>query len=194
MAARAKIQKEKGAEPDKLEEEVAQALYELESSASEIRAELRELVISSAKEIETKGGKKAIVVFVPFRLLQKYHRVQTRLVREMEKKFSGRHVIIIAHRRIIPRERKGHRLFRQRRPRSRTLTAVHESILEDVVYPTEIVGQRLRYKVDGSRTLKVMLDPKDQQNAEYKVDTFESVYKKITGKEVSFEFPVIASE
>jgi small subunit ribosomal protein S7e len=35
------------------------------------------------------------------------------------------------------------------------LTAVHEKILDDLVYPTEIVGKRTRVKVDGSKTIKV---------------------------------------
>lgn len=191
MASR-KIQKADGAKPDTFEEHVAQSLADLESSGSEIKAELRELFISSAKEIECPGGKTAVVLFVPYRLLQKFHKIQTRLVRELEKKFSGKPVIIIAQRRILPREKKGSRLHKQRRPRSRTLTSVHEQILDDLVFPTEIVGKRTRYKVDGSRLLRVMLDPKDQQNAEYKTNTFQSVYKKLTGKDVVFEFPVTA--
>ena len=38
------------------------------------------------------------------------------------------------------------------------------------------------------RPLQVYLDPKEAPNVEYKVDTFATVYKKLTGKEVKFEF------
>lgn len=74
-------------------------------------------------------------------------------------------------------------------PSSRTLTAVHDAILEDLVYPAEIVGKRFRVKVDGSRLTKVHLDRGSQTTIEHKIPTFESVYKKLTGKEVTFEFP-----
>ncbi len=36
---------------------------------------------------------------------------------------------------------------------------VHEAILEDLVYPTEVVGKRVRYKTDASKTLKARLAP-----------------------------------
>lgn len=38
--------------------------------------------------------------------------------------------------------------------------------------------------------LQVYLDPKDRNTTEYKVDTFSGVYKRLTGKDVVFEFPV----
>jgi small subunit ribosomal protein S7e len=110
------------------------------------------------------------------------------LVRELEKKFSDRHVLIVAQRRIMPRPTR-HSREKQARPRSRTLTAVHESILDDLVFPTEIVGKRTKIRVDGSKSTKVFLDKKDATYLEYKLDTFASVYKKLTGKDVHFEFP-----
>ena len=68
------------------------------------------------------------------------------------------------------------------------MTAVHDAILEDIVYPVEIVGRRTRVKLD-SKVYKVFLDKKDQATTEHKLDTFSSIYKKLTGKAVAFEFP-----
>ena len=103
---------------------------------------------------------------------------------------SGRHVVIVGQRAILPKSVNRKEGGSGPRPRSRTLTTVHEAILEDIVYPTEIVGKRIRYKQDGTKTLKVLLDPKDQVNVETKLDTFTYVYNTLTHKDVAFEFPV----
>ncbi|GAX76943.1 hypothetical protein CEUSTIGMA_g4390.t1 [Chlamydomonas eustigma] len=186
-----KIVKERGAEPDEFEESVAQALFDLEATNQELKADLRDLYITSAREIDIHGTtRKAIIVHVPYRLLKAFHKIQQRLVRELEKKFSGKDVVLIANRRILPPSSTG---IATDRPRSRTLTAVHSAILDDLVYPTEIVGKRIRYRVDGSKVLKVFLDPKDRNSNEHKLETFANVYKKLTGKDIVFEYPVEAS-
>merc|ERR1712184_210125 len=102
------------------------------------------------------GGKKALVLFVPVPALSAYHKVQTKLTRELEKKFPDRHVIFLAERRILPKPSRTSRQV-QKRPRSRTLTAVHDKVLEDMVFPTEIVGKRVRYLVGGNKIQKVLL-------------------------------------
>lgn len=169
---------------------VAQALFDLEAQNNELKADLKDLYINGAQEVDISPSRQAVVIQVPFRLLKAFHKIQQRLVRELEKKFSGKDVVIVANRRINPVPKAG---FARARPRSRTLTAVHANLLEDLVYPTEIVGKRQRYRLDGSRILKVYLDPKDRNTTEYKLDTFAGVYKKMTGKEVTFEFPVAES-
>ncbi|KAH0839637.1 40S ribosomal protein S7 [Lanmaoa asiatica] len=174
--------------PDETETSLAQALVDLENNVPELKAELRPLQISAAREVDVRGGKKAIVVFVPVPQLKAFRKVQQRLTRELEKKFSDRHVVFVAQRRMLSKPTRNSRT-KQKRPRSRTLTSVHEKILEDLVFPTEIVGKRTRIAVDGSKLLKVVLDSKDATSLEYKLDSFSSVYRRLTGKDVVFEFP-----
>jgi len=183
-----KVVKAKGETVTEVDAQVARALLELEASAKDLAPELTDLFITAAKEVDAGGGKKAVVVFVPYRQHNKYKKIQSRLIRELEKKLS-KHVVIIAQRTILSknysRVKKG-----QLRPRSRTLTAVHNSVLDDLVYPTLIVGKRLRVRLDGSRLIKIHLDPKDSKEVDYKLKTFQAIYKKLTNKTVEFSFPI----
>ena len=87
MDATMKIKKAKGGSPDNFELTVAQELYNLQVSTAELKAELYGLHISAAKEVELAGGRQAIIIFVPFKQLKDYHKIQTRLINELEKKF-----------------------------------------------------------------------------------------------------------
>jgi small subunit ribosomal protein S7e len=177
--------------PTDLEKRLAQAYLDLEgANVGDMKGDLRPLQISAAREIDVKGGKKAIVIFVPVPQLKGYRRLHARcaarfdtsngrlthiiylisipyyplyspttsssysLTRELEKKFSERHVVFVAQRRTLPKPTRNSRV-KQKRPRSRTLTDVHDKILEDLVYPTDIVGKRTRVGIDGSKLLKV---------------------------------------
>ena len=187
--AHKKIVKNKGATPNEIEEEVAKALLDLEtSSTSDIKNDVRDILISTVKEVDVKAGRKATVIFVPYRAWKSVKKIHGRLIREMEKKLSKRHVVFTAERTILGKtfRRKGLTV----RPRSRTLTAVHESILEDIVGPTEIVGKRTRCRIDGSKMLKVFLDPvdKDKDNVGEKLQTFSVIYNKLTNKDATFQF------
>ncbi|KAL4945013.1 hypothetical protein BDV06DRAFT_209765 [Aspergillus oleicola] len=180
------------ANPSELETAIAGALFDLESNTSDLKATLRPLQFVSAREVEVGHGKKAVIVFVPVPLLQAFHKIQQRLTRELEKKFSDRHVLFVAQRRILPRPKRSvnsRTNQKQKRPRSRTLTAVHDAILDDLVYPVEIVGKRTRTKEDGSKTLKVILDEKERGGVDHRLDAYGEVYRRLTGRAVVFEFP-----
>nr|ACV20979.1 small subunit ribosomal protein 7 [Allodiplogaster sudhausi] len=184
-----KLVKPDGKPASEIEKQISNALADLEAN-SDIKQQLRELYIVGVKEVEI-SNKKSIIIFVPVPQLKQFQKVHARIVRELEKKLGGKHIVFIARRRILPKPQRGNKRVpqKQKRPRSRTLTAVHDAILNDIVYPAEIVGKRTRVKLDGKRIIKVHLDKTQQTTVEHKTETFSNIYKNLTGKDVVFEFP-----
>jgi len=172
--------------PSELESQICQYLVDLEASNKDLKMSLRDLGIVACREQDITPTKKVIVIFVPFRQLSRWQKIQSRVAVELEKKFSGQDVLFLAQRKVM----KLHDIKNNYpRPRNQTITSVHESILDDLVYPTKIVGKRLRFRVGGKRILKVYLDPKNSKEIEPKLQTYEAVYKKLTRKAVTFVFP-----
>jgi small subunit ribosomal protein S7e len=188
FTARQKIKKERGA-PSDLENQVAQAFVDLEINNEELRPTLKNLHIVAAREVRVNNSTAAIVVFVPYRLRELFRKNQVRLVCELEKKFSGQHVVLVAQRKIQDKEKHSNRKASkgQVRPRSRTLTAVHDAVLSDVVYPANISAKRTRYLMDGNKQIKVELE--NPYEVSEKLDTFSAVYAALTGKSASFSLP-----
>jgi len=182
-----KIRKPGPKGPDEFELKVAEELFKLEGASPDL-ARLEKLYILGAKEVAVDGSKSAAVIMIPYKFLQEFRKIQVKLVRELEKKLQGRHVIVVAHRTIFGKSYERNVKTKGPRPRSRTLTHVHEAILDDLCFPTEILGKRVRYKTDGSKVTKVFLAPRDQVNVEVKLETFATVYQKLTGKNVVFSF------
>ncbi|KDR22260.1 hypothetical protein L798_02365, partial [Zootermopsis nevadensis] len=182
-----KIVKSGGGEPDQFEIQISQALVELEVN-SDLKTQLRGLYITKAKEIEL-NGKKSIIIYVPIPQLKSFQKIQTRLVRELEKKFCGRHVVFIGERKILPKPtRKTRTKNKQKRPRSCTseflqsTLMISDSLSYDILENGYLFIIVFLVKLDGSQLIKVHLDKNQQTNIEHKVDTFASVYKKLTGR------------
>ena len=183
-----KIKKQGAA--SELEQQVAAELHGIEVNNKTLKGDLASLQITAARELNVPAtGKRAIVIFVPFNQLATYKKIQKALIEELEKKFSGAHVVIIAQRTILGKAYLRSVKTQGPIPRSRTIKAVQEATLDDLVFPTEIVGKRTRVHRDGSKILKVFLNPKDAVAVEGKLETFAEVYKALTNKDVVFTFP-----
>ena len=185
-AGPSKIRKPAQGKPSEFELRIAADIADVEAKVTDenVKAVLREVYFTEAKEVTSDEGKPCVVLTVPSKLLLKFreHQTHTKLVRELEKKLSGQHVVVVANRKIMAPSAAS-------RPKSRTLTAVHEALMEDVVHPLEIVGKRTRVS-RGAKLLKVLLDPKESSHYEGKLETFQTVYHKLTGKRAEFGFPV----
>jgi len=126
-------------------------LLDIENSQPEAQEELKNFTLHSVKEFEitsgTKKGKNAYLIFVPYHCHALLAKLQRKLVVELEKKVKGT-VFFVAKRTISSKWIKTHKS--QMRPRNRTLTAVYEAVLEDLVMPSTILGKRIRVRIDGS--------------------------------------------
>lgn len=171
-------------EPTELEKNVAQSIFDLEVNNKDLKTDLQPLKFTAAQEIAIKKtDKKAIVIFVPLIHIGNVQRSHTRLVRELEKKYS-KHIIIVGQRKA--ETRKMSKMIK--REYKHTLTAVHEALLEDVCFPVEVVAKRTRVRADGKITQRVFLDPKEEDAYKHKLATFDRVYKMLTGKRVKYQF------
>ena len=104
----------------------------------------------------------------------------------LEKKFRGSTVILTANRRILSKHQKARK--GQDRPRTRTLTSVHDAWLEEVVAPAHIAAKHTRLTAAGQRVIKVFLDPLDRDEIEDKLDAIAETYRRLTHKRIVFDF------
>merc|ERR1712048_97271 len=186
-----KMLKKGNAESSPIETQIGQAVLDIQNNAeASMKEQLMQLHMVGAKEFDV-GGRNAIVISVPAPQVPAWRKIQEKLVRELEKKFSNKHVIIVGHRKIMPEEKRkaSANCYKQKRPISRSIKQVHENVLEDIVFPSIIIGKRIRHKTDNKSFIKAFLNKSTQGDTEHKTATFSAVYKRLTGKNVLFEFP-----
>jgi len=189
MSHKAKFFKGAATNPTQLEETIAQAIYDLENSSSEWKNDLKDFYIVNAKEVDFtpkgKKGRNVYLVYIPFPCLKLAQKIHKRFVPELESRLKA-FCMFVAKRTIQSKWKKTHKS--QKRPNSRTLTAVHEAVLEDLLLPTTLIGKRIRHRLDGSTVTKCILDQNDRDVVEDKLDAIAHIYKRLTTKDIVFEF------
>ena len=166
---------------------MAKALYDLELKHKTLKSCLPRFHINTAKEVESaRFSKKGLVVFYPLRYLMLVRKIQKTLTAELEKRFAGRVVVLVAQRKITKRPNDVYKL--QKVQRSRTSTAVNEAILNDLLAPCDIVARRWKCNTDGNKQLKVFLDSRDKRRTSGRIGLIQYLYKKLTHRTVSIGF------
>jgi small subunit ribosomal protein S7e len=162
-------------------------LTRIQENDQSIKKDLENLKIENANEISIGSDKRCYLVQVNEASVKSLHNVHTDIVKKLEEHFSTP-VVIVPFRKKI-----NGKLFRKFRgskvPRDKTLSAVYDAYLEDLVYPATIVGKRVRYPNGKSRVYKVFVDPIDKDTIEYKVNAIVACYKGLTNRDLTIEFP-----
>lgn len=162
-------------------------LTRIQENDQSIKKDLENLKIENANEISVGGDKRCYLVQVNESSVKNLHNVHSDIVKKLEEHFSTP-VVIVPYRKKI-----NGKLFRKFRgnkvPRDKTLSAVYDAYLEDLLYPATIVGKRVRYPKGKSRVYKVFVDPLDKETIEYKVNAIVACYKGLTNRDLAIEFP-----
>lgn len=172
-----------------LEKEIAKIIHEF-GSQEQYRDKLKNLKISGAKEMTLKDAEgrelhKTVLITVPFPSLADTQKNLIKLIFEIEKK-KKLVTFIIAKRTIVSKRVKAH--ASQMRPRDRTLTAVHDSILEDLIFPAHITGRRIRYTGTRNPTYRVTINEEARKFTESRISLITALYHKLTNRNLEITF------
>ncbi len=130
----------------------------------------------------------ALVIYLPFTFVQNHRALVAKIVNEIQKK-KNRHAFVLAKRTIINKKSD----FKQIIPQSRTLTAVYDSLLEDLIFPANVIGKRFRYRLNGTQLGKIYLSEESRAFLEDKVDLIAQLYFALTNRKIVLEFRPEAS-
>lgn len=76
----------------------------------------------------------------------------------------------------------------QKRPYSRTLTSVQESLLTELLLPGVIISDRVRVRLDGTQIRKLTVDKTEQHFLEERTEAIKNAFKKLTTREIEIDF------
>jgi small subunit ribosomal protein S7e len=162
-------------------------LGKLQDTNPNLKKDLEAIKIEGANEITIADNKKCYLVQVNESSIKNLQNAHTDIVKKLENHLNVP-VLIVPFRKTI-----NGNLYRKyvgkATPRTKTLTAVYDSLLEDLLYPATIVGKRTRFQKGKNKLFKVFVDAIDKESVEYKSNAISTTYKALTNRELVIEFP-----
>jgi small subunit ribosomal protein S7e len=152
-----------------------------------MKKDLDALKIEGANEITLPDNKKCYLVQVNESSIKNLQNVHGDIVKKLEEHFSVP-VLIVPYRKTI-NGNLYRRYIGKQAPRTKTLTAVYDNLLEDLLYPATVVGKRTRFSKGKNKVFKVFVDPLDKDMIDYKTSAIASTYMALTNRELVIDFP-----
>ena len=169
-----------------IQKDVTDAFDKIKDSEKEHKADLDQIQIEHAKEIEMTDDKKCCLIQVSTNNMSNLKKIYSLLSKKLEENLSIPVILIPAKKRVNGKEYRTY--VSKKVPRDRTLTAVFDGYLDDILFPATIVGKRIRYPSGKLRAYKVLVDPLDKENIEYKLPAMIACYKALTNRKLEIEF------
>jgi small subunit ribosomal protein S7e len=170
-----------------MEKNFQNTLSSIVSSEKDNKKLLEGVKIENAREVEIEKGERCFLVCVNTADEKDLRKIHPTLVKKFEEQFSAPVALIPAKKRVNGKLYKRYRGTKV--PRDRTLTAMFDSYLDDLLYPATIIGKRIRYPKGKVRQFKVLVDPIDKDAIEYKIPCITACYKALTNRPLEVEFP-----
>ena len=167
--------------------EVNKTIRDFANSNANLRDMLNKLTVKEVREFaikrEGKATTRALLVYLPYPFHKNQSEAVMRLMQELTKKLNA--LVFMSAKRTMIHNRSA---YKQKIPRSRTLTAVYESLLDDLIAPADILGKRRRYRLGGAVDWKIQLNEEVRGFLVQRLDAIQEIYLQITKRQLSFEF------
>ena len=169
-----------------LQKNVSTEFEKIKDTEKDHKTELDTIKIEYANEVPMNDEQKCYLIQISTQNLAGFKKVHSLLTKKLEEHL-GNNVILIPKRKRV--NGKEYRTFVSKKvPRDKTLTAVFDGYLDDILYPATIVGKRVRYPVGKTRVYKVIVDPLDKESVEDRISAITACYKAITNRILEIQF------
>ena len=166
---------------------VLTAYEKIKDSEKDHKAVLDQIQIEHVNEVEMNEDKKCCLIQVTTTNPVGYKKIHAFLTKKLEESLSIPVILIPSKKRVNGKEYRNY--VSKKVPRDRTLTAVFDGYLDDILFPATVVGKRIRYPIGKTtRVYKVLVDPLDKETIEYKLPAMVACYRALTNRKLEIEF------
>ena len=172
---------------NEIQKNVATEFEKIKDTEKEYKAELDTIKIEHANEVPMNEEQKCYLIQISTQNLAGFKKVHSLLTKKFETHLANTVILIPKRKRVNGKEYRTY--VSKKVPRDKTLTAVFDSYLDDILYPATIVGKRIRYPVGKTtRTYKVIVDSLDKESISDRLDAMKACYKALTNRKLDIEF------